>query len=685
MHITIKIALWTLAAILLVLSGTFLYLRNADLSVYEKQIESALSEAIGHKIDFDGLFELHFGGLTTLIAEDIRISNDQWQPDGQLLSVGHVSITIDTWSLLSSPLIVEQLELRDAQILLQENDSGAANWDTEGVSEEPSGGDAVDLNLIAFKLVSLQNVAFIHDQPTREQPLRATLAFLSLVPDAAGVLDLDIRAALNDYPLTAKGRLGPWQNLVDGHDLTADLDLTLGQVELDLEGSIADLATVEGMDLSMTLQGPAIERVAELFDLPPFASGAFRFEGKSNKPNNENHVNFSGNLGDIEISATGSVDRFINTEVAALNFTVSGPDTLHVAEVFGIEGAPDAPFQLGGELKLDGQRFDFSNTKAQIGENHLGLDGWVDMSKRIPDGDVTVTASGPDISVVDPFIDLQGIPNAAFEVGGRIRKSGRNVSFEDVAASIGEIRIVAKGALGEEVSDDKEIFISVTGPDISIIGPITGLPDVPRKPFQASAFLRPDPIGINLDDAKLVVGDNHADIDGVIGTVDGVSGTNVSIHGYGPELLNISLLTGIPYMPEGAYDYTTRISIDDDVLTIDEFDLTVVGASASVSGSLNIGSRAGDFDLRLAANSEDVSQLELFASLKELNGDALRINGQVQHRSGVFSLSAVTADIGNLGIAVNGNFNSADMSASFTIGANAPDSELLDRFIGEKK
>lgn len=683
MHIAIKITLWTLASLLVLLASTFLYLRNADLSVYEDQIEGVLSEAIGHKIDFDGLFELRFGGMTTLIAEDIRISNAHWQPDDQLLSVGHLSVTIDAWSLFSSPLIVDQLEVRDAQILLQENDAGIANWDTGRVSAEPADGDSLDLNLIAFKSVSLQNIAFVLDQPARERPLNATLASLSIVPDAAGVLDLDIRGALNEFPLTATGRLGPWQNLIDGRNLTADLDLTLGQVELDLEGSIADLTRLEGMNLSMVLQGPAIERVAELFGMPPFASGAFRIEGQASKPDDNNHVVFSGNFGDIEISATGLIDRFIDMEVASLNFSVSGPDTLHVAEVFGIEGAPDAPFQVSGDMILDDLRLEFSRTVAQIGDNYVDLDGWIDFSRWMPDGDVTISAAGPDFSVVAPFLGLPGIPHDEFEISGRVRKSSRDVSLENVVATIGDIRLVANGALDRKGPGGAEIFVSVSGPDISVIGPMTGLLDVPQKPFLVSTYLRPDPIGINLDEAKLIVGDNHADIDGVIGTVDGVSGTNVTVHGFGPELHSISLLTGTPYLPYGAYDYTTRISIDDDVLTVDNFDLTVVGASAAVTGSVNIGSRAGDFDLRLAVSSEDVSQLELFESLKELDGEALQVNGQVRHRSGLFSLSAMTADIGNLGISVNGDFDSAELSAKLVIGANAPDSEMLSRFLGD--
>ena len=151
-------------------------------------------------------------------------------------------------------------------------------------------------------------------------------------------------------------------------------------------------------------------------------------------------------------------------------------------------------------------------------------------------------------------------------------KSDGEVHFDEVLAAIGPNRISANGALGQEGADDAEIFISIAGPDISVIEPLTGLSNVPKRPFSGSVYLRPDPVGINLDEARLIVGDNQAEIDGVIGTAGGLHGTNVSVHGFGPELHNVSLLTGIPYLPYGKYDYRVSASIDDGVLTIDDFD-----------------------------------------------------------------------------------------------------------------
>jgi len=74
----LRIILWLLAAIVLLAVGLFTYLRSADLSIYEDQIEGYLSGKIGHELSVDGLFELNFGSLTQLTAENVTLSNTNW-------------------------------------------------------------------------------------------------------------------------------------------------------------------------------------------------------------------------------------------------------------------------------------------------------------------------------------------------------------------------------------------------------------------------------------------------------------------------------------------------------------------------------------------------------------------------------------------------------------------------------
>ena len=162
-----------------------------------------------------------------------------------------------------------------------------------------------------------------------------------------------------------------------------------------IEGSVENLARLIGAELSLSIGGPAIENVTHTFGLPPFAQGEFSIDGRIVKLDAGNQLRLEGNLGAIDIFASGTTDSLLEFNEAQLDFNVSGPDTKFVAEVFGVAGAPAVPFLISGDVNKQDSQLVFSGTRAQLGENSLGFDGRLDFRGGVPDGDLTIEASGP--------------------------------------------------------------------------------------------------------------------------------------------------------------------------------------------------------------------------------------------------------------------------------------------------
>ncbi len=160
MRTIFRVALWSLAGVATLAAGAYMYLRNADLSVYEEQIEDYLSDAIGHSLDVDGLFELSFGNLTRITAEKITVSNTAWQADPMIMSVGHFSITVDLWSLVFGPVIVEDLDIRNIHVRLERNAELQANWESGSASGASAQKGKFNPEMIAFKEVRVKDVQF---------------------------------------------------------------------------------------------------------------------------------------------------------------------------------------------------------------------------------------------------------------------------------------------------------------------------------------------------------------------------------------------------------------------------------------------------------------------------------------------------------------------------------------------
>lgn len=679
MRTILRILLWLFAAFAVLTVGAYAYLRNADLSVYEEQIEGFLSQAIGHKIDFDGLFELHFGNHTELTAEKIRLTNPDWQSGFEIASVGHLSVTVDLWSLVSGPIIVEELDVRNVRIQLEKNAEGQANWDPGKVRKESKKNGDFNADLIAFKEVEVEDVQIAFVDPARRRPLDVAIDHLTINPDESNILDLDLTGTINELAIWADGKLGPWNNFIDGKNITADLDLMLGQVRLSLNGSVEDLSSLTGVEITLKLGGPHIDRVIGALGLPPFAKGEFQVDGRIYRQEQGDQFRLEGSLGEIDLLAAGSADKLINTSRAQLDFRFSGPDTKYVAEVFGVKGALAEPFQVSGDLKMDGKRLEFSDTRAQVGDNTLGADGWIDLSGLIPNGDITINASGPDFSVVGPFAKIPGIPSEVFDIHGQIQTTGNSWRFDNVEVIVGANRIAANGAIGQKGSPATEINISASGPDISILQAMTGLRGIPSKPFNVSATIKPDPVGIRIENANGVFGDNRLEIDGAIATAEGLSGTNLYISGSGPELKNVALLTGVPYLPEGPFEFGGRVQLKKDELRLSDATAAAGGMTAAVSGTIGLGADTGEFDLVLSVNGPDIAAAMPLDWLVRLSGESLELNGRVRYRDNELELHSVTAKVGNLELGVDGEMVIAEGTGDVRVSASSPDLAVVSR------
>lgn len=678
----IRIGLWILAVLAVLLAGTYAYLRNADLSVYETQIEGILSEAVGHRVDIDGLFELHFGKVINVIAEEITVSNPNWSSEPIILSVGHFSVSVDLWSLFRGPIVIENMDVQRVRVRLERNEQAGANWDNGRTQADDQPKEAFDRNLIAFRELRIQDVQLAYIDDAREQPLNANLSYLTITPDATNVLDLDLRATINEIPLWADGKLGPWTNLIDGKDVSADLNLFLGESSLAIDGFIADLVSLEGIETSLKLRGPAIERITNALGIPPFAEGEFEVTGKIDAVDNGNLVNVDGKLGAITIFASGNIDRFIAPGRAEFDFNFAGPDAKYVGEVFGLKNVRQAPFQVSGQFNLDGKRYALTETEAQFAAGVVGIDGWIDLSREFPDGDITINSSGPDLSVVGALSGTHGIPAEAFELHGRIQKSGAAWQIDDFNFTVGANRLVVRGELNRGSTAGGQIDVAASGPDISILQDMAGLQGLPAKPFDVSVRLKPDRAGLRLENAVAVFGDNRLEIDGPLGVRDGLTGTDLRIRASGPELHNVALLTGVPYLPSGPFELTGRALIRNDTLRIENARAAVQGIDATADGTIGLVPVAEEFDLKLSASGTDLAGLAPIDFLQKFSGERFEVSGRLGRKPGRFKLDSINASVGSLRAAVDGELASDGTTADLRLSVDAPDAAVLEMLSG---
>jgi len=680
-----KIAAWTAAVLVALVVALLLYLRNADLSLYQGQIQTLLSDAIGQQVEFGGRFELHFGRTSEVTAENVTLTNPRLGTDADLLRVGRFAVSANTWSLVRGPIVIEDLRIDSVDLKIVRSPDGSSNWDTpfkEPAEESP--GD-FEPNRLVVKNAKLADFALTVSDPSLSAPLSVAVEGLTIIPDDRGMLHLDLAGMVNAFPLAAKGDVGTLDELLRGRAVAATFALDLGRLHLALDGQVDNLRRLQGARVELSLAGPQIENVTGTLGLPTIAVGDFELTARVGQSAEGNAVHLDGHVGTIELFADGTVDEFLDPQTVAIQYRFSSPESAYIAALFKVDDPARAAFDAKGTFRKERRRLEFRETDIVLGRGRITADGWIEGTDGIPDLDLQVSASGPDLSVFEPLLQINGIPANPFDVNGRVQKQGATWDVEDVVATVGDIRIEASGALSADRGQSQRIEMHASGPDVSVLRELSGIAGLPVRPFDVAIVLTPADKGIAIDQAKAAFGDNRVELTGVFNPDDRYVGTDLQVSASGPGLSEISALQDVQHLPAGAFDIRSHLLIDRQRFILSDVRASAGDLKLSASGHIVRDTTPMELAVDFSLAGDDIARGVPIEPFTGLDGKAYRLDGDIGLKGFGLTLKDLRVAIGNLEAGAKGTVDLAhgfDGPANLSLSANAPDTAILQQLAG---
>ena len=144
-----------------------------DLSVLKPEVEQLVSRIAGRELVIAGTFRPTFGRHTNLIVEDVRFANAPWA-QGDMARLDRGEITVDLFSLLRGPVQVTHLLVKGAEIHLERNADGVANWQLSEPGE-------IDERLpeVLLHHSDVEDLSVSYDAPDRAAPLTVDISHFS--------------------------------------------------------------------------------------------------------------------------------------------------------------------------------------------------------------------------------------------------------------------------------------------------------------------------------------------------------------------------------------------------------------------------------------------------------------------------------------------------------------------------
>jgi uncharacterized protein involved in outer membrane biogenesis len=298
----------------LLLIGMALLLSN--LQWFREPLQRTVSAALHREVSI-GDMHVRWSGMPIVVLSDVALANLQGGSEPRMVLARSVEITLAPLELLRGRIFLPRVAVDEVDVLLERLNDGRSNWvignEKKANKEEPPSR----LQVGAISLTRGRIRFLDHKVPVavtvQVKPLDGQSEANSRRTDAPPVNNryatgFDIRGEYRGNPFSGSAQSGNVVSLKDsGLPFPLKLDLTLGETRLQMEGTIADVLQVSGVDMRLQIAGPTLANIYPLLLLPLPASPPYNLHGRLRRDGGRYALEeLGGRIGSTDLQGEGS-------------------------------------------------------------------------------------------------------------------------------------------------------------------------------------------------------------------------------------------------------------------------------------------------------------------------------------------------------------------------------------------
>ena len=407
----------------------------------------------------------------------------------------------------------------------------------------------------------------------------------------------------------------------------------LGSHRFQVTGQLSTEARFSGTDLQLNAKGPDASQLAAIAELSDVPAEPYSIDGRVRVLEKGYRVTgMAGSLGSLAVKVDGFVAPPPTLVGSDLQIHVEDPDISHPAAIAGIEGLPHDAFSIDTRLRIEDRGYRIDDFEATVGDMAFGAKGLISALPEFEGTRMHLTARGPKLSSLNPYIDQTGLPAAPFSVSGNARVNDGAYALDNVVAEVDGNSVTLDGTIhptADFVGTDVEIRVSA--PDLGRAGGLAAgfvaLPALPAEPSTLNTRLRIEESGYEIKNLRATLANAEASIDGLVGPPPGFVGTDLTIDSDGPNASLFTAFTGVT-VPVAPFKISGRIQRTEDLFLFDRVAVQLGGHSVSLHGSLGEAPRLVGTDLELHASGDSTALIAELAGFRKLPDHPFRVSGR---------------------------------------------------------
>ena len=672
-----RIAFWSGFGLLALIVFTISWLLLADLGSFKPQIERWASEKTGRQISINGDLQISLARHSSLVAEEIHISNADWAEQADMVSVGRLEVQLDLGSILGGLIVVELVDLDNATIFLAKPEQGDPNWVMfEALVEDAEEKKDSDKKGFLFKQIDIDDVQLTYSSPQRAAPIEVHVEQLSQRHREDDLMDVSVDGTLNGRRMKLDGEIGTWAALLARKDVQFNLGMRLDTLRVSADGHIDDLLGPHRPRINFTATAPDVNDLLQALGVVHEGLGVIDLVG-SLTPEDQGPLvlDVAGEFGRLNVEARGDFSDLQDFEDLDFDLLATGDDVRPILEALGLPQSKPVPFMINVDAGKRGTTLVIERADMVFGEAKFGLSARLPDFPRIDDSVIQLQIDGPDIERFRELFSLPGAATGPFSAGFTIdvADDGFEILNIELQSSLGKIH--ADGKIGEAPDYfGTTLNLNMSSHSLAVMAGAFGIDRMPDSPIEIHGSIDYGPDGIrSLDSLTLTVNEVTAKVDGLIKTVSGLLGSDIEFEIDGPDLADLigafAANTGVPVQP---YALDGQLQIRDDGYRFRDVTGKVGSSDVEIDGLLvprrGITGSRFNFSARGAEITEIVDQLGKF----EVRPGPYELSGSVNFEPGVIEFDGIELNraTGNvevdfeLGLPVSRQWANLDIQAS---------------------
>lgn len=362
---------WAAAIVVLLVASIAIFLLYFDWNMLRGPIESRVAAATGRTLSIEGDLQGELAWQPWVRARDLRLSNADWARAEDLVSIEELAIRIDARQLLRGQLVITAARILGADINLQIDRDGRANWEMGGEDEEPARSE---IPLIENLVVEDSRLTL--DDASRDIQFEANVAQAQVVSPEEGSMPVSLegQGRIQGYPFTINASGGSLALLRQEEEpYPVQIEIAIGQTRARATGTLMAPLQLAGMEGELWISGPTPDELAPILNIPLPSTPPYELAGRLRRDEGAWYFeDFEGTVGESDLSGTMRVEvererPLIVADLLSrrLDFADLGtliglpPDPAEVSQQVDEEGRvrllPDAPLQIEQVRSNDAQ------------------------------------------------------------------------------------------------------------------------------------------------------------------------------------------------------------------------------------------------------------------------------------------------------------------------------------------